>query len=252
VSSEGGFQGVGPLLEQLCSPAMVDRGRGHEANAGMAMLFVVPLEEALAVGAGFFDASEALGEYRDKDHAGGLVAIRESVPVGRLLSSLPELDGELCVAGQAWEWDGVRFTVLHPEATAYQSQTSKTNNMSCVLRLENAFGSVLLTSDIEARDEQQLLARAPELLRSEVLLVPHHGSGTSSTPAFVATVAAREVIIPVGYRNRYQHPRPDVVARYAGSRVWRSDADGAVRIELSGGVALSAYRREHRRYWYGQ
>jgi competence protein ComEC len=124
--------------------------------------------------------------------------------------------------------------------------------MSCVLRLENASGSVLLTSDIEARDEQELLDRAPELLRSEVLLVPHHGSGTSSTPAFIAAVGARDVIIPVGYRNRYQHPRPDVVARYAGSRVWRSDADGAVRIELAGGVALAAYRSEHRRYWYGQ
>jgi competence protein ComEC len=60
-----------------------------------------------------------------------------------------------------------------------------------------------------------------------VLLVPHHGSGTSSTADFIAAVGAREVIIPVGYRNRYQHPRSDVVDRYAGSRLWRSDADGA-------------------------
>ena len=124
--------------------------------------------------------------------------------------------------------------------------------MSCVLRIENAFGSVLLTSDIEARDEQALLARAADRLRSDVLLVPHHGSATSSTPDFVATVAAREVIIPVGYRNRFQHPRPDVVARYAGSRLWRSDRDGAVRIELASRLALSSCRGEYRRYWQGR
>jgi competence protein ComEC len=241
-------QGLAVVVRTAEHALLYDTGPLYSAESDAGQRIVVPYLRAIGVKR--LDA--LIVTHRDQDHAGGLVAIRESVPVGRLLSSLPELDGELCVAGQAWEWDGVRFMMLHPDATAYQSQTSKTNNMSCVLRLENAFGSVLLTSDIEARDEQQLLARAPELLPSEVLLVPHHGSGTSSTPAFVTTVAAREVIIPVGYRNRYQHPRPDVVARYAGSRVWRSDADGAVRIELSGGVALSAYRREHRRYWYGQ
>lgn len=124
--------------------------------------------------------------------------------------------------------------------------------MSCVLRIDNAFGGVLLTSDIEGRDEQALLGRAPALLRSEILLVPHHGSGTSSTAEFIAAVGAREAIIPVGYRNRFQHPRPDVVERYAGSRVWRTDRDGALQLKLAGGLPLSSYRTEYRRYWHGQ
>ncbi|HRD94716.1 MAG TPA: ComEC/Rec2 family competence protein, partial [Accumulibacter sp.] len=241
-------QGLAVVVRTAKHTLLYDTGPLYSAESDAGQRIVVPYLRAIGVKR--LDA--LIVSHRDKDHAGGLPAIRESVQVARLLSSLPELDGELCVAGQAWEWDGVRFMMLHPDARAYQIPTNKPNNMSCVLRLENASGSVLLTSDIEARDEQQLLARAPELLPSEVLLVPHHGSGSSSTPAFVATVAARDVIIPVGYRNRYQHPRADVVARYAGSRVWRSDADGAVRIELAAGLSLSAYRREHRRYWHGQ
>ena len=152
---------------------------------------------------------------------------------------------------QAWEWEGVRFTILHPEDGDYDRRVAKTNNMSCVLRVENAAGSVLLTSDIEARDEQALLARSPALLASDVLLVPHHGSATSSTRAFIAAAGAREVVIPVGYRNRFQHPRPEVVERYGASRLWRTDRDGAVRISLAGGVSLSSYRTAYRRYWHG-
>lgn len=125
--------------------------------------------------------------------------------------------------------------------------------MSCVLQVSSAWGSVLLTADIEARDEQALLARAAAGLRSDVLLVPHHGSGTSSTLPFIAAVGAREAIIAVGYRNRFQHPRADVVDRYGGGRLWRTDRDGAVRVRLAAaGLSLSAYRGEYRRYWHGQ
>jgi len=123
----------------------------------------------------------------------GVVAVEEALPPVRTLSSVSELQPEHCVAGQAWEWDGVRFTILHPAAADYDRKAAKTNNMSCVLRVENAAGSVLLTSDIEARDEQALLARSPALLASEVLLVPHHGSATSSTPAIAqVSVASAE------------------------------------------------------------
>jgi competence protein ComEC len=165
---------------------------------------------------------------------------------------MPELAGERCFNGQAWEWEGVRFTMLHPEATDYEQKVRKTNNMSCVLRIENSTGSVLLTSDIEAVDEQALLRRSPLLLRSDVLLAPHHGSRTSSTPDFIAAVGAREVIFPVGYRNRFNHPRPDVVERYAGSRLWRTDLDGEIRITLADTTGLAAYRQSYRRYWHGQ
>ncbi|WP_300451553.1 DNA internalization-related competence protein ComEC/Rec2 [Accumulibacter sp.] len=241
-------QGLAVVVRTAGHTLLYDTGPLYSAESDAGQRIVVPFLRAQ--GLGLIDA--LIVTHRDKDHSGGVVAVQEALPIARTLSSVPELAGERCVAGQTWTWDGVRFTILHPQADDYEHQAVKTNNMSCVLRIENAVGSMLLTSDIEARDEQALLARAADQLRSDVLLVPHHGSGTSSTPDFVAAVGAQEVIIPVGYRNRFQHPRPDVVARYAGSRLWRSDRDGAVRIELASELALSSYRGEYRRYWQGR
>lgn len=112
--------------------------------------------------------------------------------------------------------------------------------------------SLLLTSDIEARAEAALLARGRERLAADVLLVPHHGSRTSSTPEFVAAVGGREAIFPLGYRNRFGHPKAEVVARYEGVRQWRSDSDGAVSVQLGrGGINIEAERATRRRHWHG-
>jgi competence protein ComEC len=121
-----------------------------------------------------------------------------------------------------------------------------------VLRVEAGGRAMLLTSDIEARDEAALLARDRALLAADVLLVPHHGSRTSSTAEFLAAVDARDAIIPAGYRNRFGHPKAEVVARLeaAGARLWRSDRDGAVSVRLGPGMpAPAAWRRERPRYW---
>jgi len=93
---------------------------------------------------------------------------------------------------------------------------------------------MLLAADVEARAEREMLAGAAAALPSDVLLVPHHGSKTSSTPGFVDAVAPRLGILSVGYRNRFRHPNPDVVARYVarGVELHRTDAEGALRIAL--------------------
>jgi competence protein ComEC len=87
-----------------------------------------------------------------------------------------------------------------------------------------------------------------------VLLVPHHGSGTSSTEALVARLRPREAIVPVGYRNRFGHPLPEVVARYelAGARLWRTDRDGALQVRLGQEVSITAWRTLRPRYWHLQ
>lgn len=103
--------------------------------------------------------------------------------------------------------------------------------------------------------ESHLLQRYAGDLAADIMLVPHHGSKTSSTPDFIKAVGASEVIVPVGYRNRFGHPKPEVLARYEaqGSRLWRTDRDGAVRIELGGAMpSPAAWRQEHRRYWQGR
>ena len=241
-------QGLAVVVRTAEHNLLYDAGPLYSAESDAGQRIIVPYLRAHGVR----QIDALVVTHRDTDHSGGVLAVQEALPIARTLSSVAELPGEPCFAGQAWEWDGVRFTILHPSATDYEHRAAKTNHMSCVLRIENAFGSVLLTSDIEARDEQALLDRAAARLRSDVLLVPHHGSGTSSTPDFISAVGARAAIIPVGYRNRYQHPRPDVVERYSGSRVWRTDRDGAVRIDLTSELALSSYRAAYRRYWHGQ
>jgi len=242
-------QGLAVVVRTAGHSLLYDTGPLFSAESDAGQRIIVPHLRAQGVRR----LDTLIVTHRDKDHSGGVVAVEEALPIGRRLSSVPELQPEPCIDGQSWEWDGVRFAILHPVAADYQRQAARSNNMSCVLQVSSAHGSVLLTADIEARDEQALLARGAGRLRSDVLLVPHHGSGTSSTPPFIAAVGAREAIIPVGYRNRFQHPRADVVDRHAASRLWRTDRDGAVRVSLvAAGLSVSAYRNEYRRYWHGQ
>jgi competence protein ComEC len=94
----------------------------------------------------------------------------------------------------------VEFATLYPFDSTYLDPRIKTNDLSCVLRISGAGGSVLLTGDIEARAESAMLARDATLLRSNLLIVPHHGSRTSS-PAFIAARVRPPVYTP-GYRHR--------------------------------------------------
>lgn len=242
-------QGLAVVVQTADHALLYDSGPLYSSEANAGQRVVVPYLRASGVAR--LDA--LVISHRDQDHSGGTAAVRAALPVGRLLSSIPELGGEACSAGQAWEWDGVRFTMLHPRADDYLIAAKKSNNMSCVLRVATDQGGVLLTADIEAADEQALRARAPALLASTVLVAPHHGGKGSSTPEFIAAVGARQVVFSAGYRNPFRHPHPAVLERYAASRQWRTDRDGALRIVLTPGSSeVSAWRDQRRRYWYGQ
>jgi len=130
----------------------------------------------------------------------------------------------------------------------------KENDRGCVLKVSTAGASALLAGDVESRAEAQMLARDPQALRAQVLVVPHHGSRTSSTPAFVAAVAPEIAIFSVGYRNRFHHPHPAIVQRYAaaGAQLRRTDREGALHVELPAreghAIAVRAYAGQ-RHYW---
>lgn len=236
-------QGLAVVVRTAGHALLYDTGPiyGTEANAGQRV--VVPFLRA--VGVAKLDA--LMVSHRDKDHAGGFETVREALPVTRLLTSIPTL-GDPCVAGQSWRWDGVRFDVLHPAGDGL-TEVANTNSRSCVLRVEAGGHALLLPADIEARDERALLAGNAAALRSDILVVPHHGSRGASTAEFVAAVGASESVFSVGYRNAFGHPRPETRARYAQSRQWRTDHDGAVSIVLGETTRVSAWRSTHRRYW---
>ncbi|OYU84084.1 MAG: competence protein ComEC, partial [Burkholderiales bacterium PBB5] len=198
--------------------------------------------------------------HRDADHVGGAASLLAALPVAAISSSLEAghpllqrgVPAQRCLAGQRWDWDGVRFEVLHPTADDYATQR-KPNDVSCVLRATDAAGHrVLLTGDIEAPQEAALLARhgAPALA-STVLIVPHHGSKTSSTAAFLDAVQPQWAVVQAGYRSRFGHPAAPVLARYAerGLTVVRSDQCGAWRWD---GQGARCERADRRRYWHDQ
>jgi competence protein ComEC len=192
--------------------------------------------------------------HADSDHAGGLASLQAALPVGSLLSSLADVGGERCAAGQEWRWDDVQFTILHPLAESYAAAPGN-NHLSCVLAVATGRHRLLLTGDIAAVDEAALLARAGETLAADVVLAPHHGAKTSSTAPFVAAVGAQHALFSAGYRNRFGHPLSAVVERYAesGARIWRTDRDGALGITLrADGVTVSAWRQARQRYWHGR
>jgi competence protein ComEC len=124
--------------------------------------------------------------------------------------------------------------------------------MSCVLRISIGARAILLTGDIERYSEARLLQQHRDKLSADVLIAPHHGSKSSSTDEFVAAVLPNHVVFTAGYRNRFNHPHPDVQQRYldSGAELLRSDDDGAIMIEMDARqIRLERYRKTHRRYW---
>ena len=249
-------QGLAIHVQTATHDLLFDAGPAFSADADSGNRIIAPYLRAMGVRS--LDA--LVISHADKDHDGGAASVLAALPVAILKASLPfehalsaqPVPQELCHDGDGWNWDGVRFDMLHP-GTGPLSR--KTNDVSCVLRIIAGGRSMLLTSDIEAVSERDLLARYPAALAAEVMTAPHHGSRTSSTPEFIAAVAARDVIFPVGYRNHFGHPRPDVVLRFAqgGARLHRTDADGAVSVGLgTAGIVFRHEREERRRYWHAR
>ena len=254
-------QGLAVLVQTHRHALLYDTGPRFNDTADAGNRIIAPMLRSIGVAR--LDAM--MISHQDTDHSGGAMSVLETVPVGALYSSLPgdhpilraRMErGEAatrCAAGERWNWDGIEFTVLHPVVPNYSNPKLKPNDLSCVLRVANTAGSALLTGDIEARTEADLVRRGGDALQADVLVVPHHGSRTSSTPAFIAAVHPRYAVFTPGYRNRFQHPRPEVVERYdaAGIRSYRTDYDGALTFTFGEGQTHEprAERKEHTRYW---
>ena len=256
-------QGTAVVIQTHAHALVYDTGpRWHEtADAGNRI--VAPWLRA----AGIRGLDALVVSHADLDHSGGALSILQLVPVRTLHSSLPE-DSPIvlrhverglhlrCRDGQHWEWDGVRFEFLFPRDLHYADRWRKSNDLSCVLRVGAAAGVALLAGDIEATSELDLLIERRDALAADLVVVPHHGSRTSSTPSFVAAVAARHAVFTVGHRNRFGHPRADVVARYRDNQaaLHRTDQGGALTFTFAppGPGRPQAERDRVARYWHAR
>lgn len=242
-------QGSAVLVRTASHSLLYDAGPrfGPDSDAGERV--VLPLLRALGER---LDATVV--SHSDSDHAGGAEAVRAAHPQSRWLASFSADAQERCVAGQRWTWDGVSFEVLRPLPQDYGPDGQgllSTNAMSCVLRVASAQYSAWLGGDIDAAREVQLALARPQD-RATVMLAPHHGSLTSSTPVLLNALQPRWVLVQSGYRNRFGHPAQAVLDRYRQRAIqWVESPDcGAATWRSAEPDAVQCHRRESRRYWH--
>ena len=248
-------QGNAVLVRTATHALLYDAGPRYSLESDAGHRVLVPLLRSLGT-----QLDRVVLSHRDTDHVGGANSVLAMQPQADLWSSM-EPDTlvqavrpvQRCQAGQHWVWDGVRFDVLHPQGGAYDAP-AKPNALSCVLRISSGDRAVLLAGDIEEAQEAQLVADGANL-RADVLLVPHHGSKTSSSAAFLQAVQPTLALVQAGYRNRFGHPATVVVERYrrenillidsphCGAFVWQS-----WRLEAPQNDACLRLREQ--RYWH--
>ncbi|MBB6064848.1 competence protein ComEC [Pseudoxanthomonas broegbernensis] len=238
-------QGLSVVVRTARHALLYDAGPAVRDGYDAGERAVLPALRALGVGR----LDRVVISHADQDHAGGWPAVRRGVPVDLSLApaGAPLAPDAPCRAGEAWTWDGVEFRFLHPpEHFPYLR-----NEASCVLRIASRHGAVLLPGDIGEVVEQRLL-REPAWLRAEVVVLPHHGSGGSSSAGFVAATGARLALVAAGHGNRFGHPRPEVVRRWQrhGAEVLATPRSGAIRVWLDeDGPAVRERRPWKARLW---
>ena len=247
-------QGNAVIVRTATHTLVYDSGPRYSRESDAGHRVLVPLLRALGE-----RVDTLVLSHRDVDHTGGAAAVLAMQPHAALVSSIEDghelqslRKASRCVAGQRWQWDGVSFDVLHPSVDDYQAG-AKSNALSCVLRISNGRQSALLAGDIELAQEARLVANAvrPVNLKADILLVPHHGSKTSSSAAFLQAVQPRIAIVQAGYRNRFGHPAAPVMERYLqqGVRVVQSPHCGAAWWRSQQPATLQCQRVTAFRYW---
>ena len=247
-------QGLATVLESEQYVLVYDTGPIYSPSFNAGESVVVPyLRER-----GIEKIDMLIISHADNDHAGGVDSILAHMQVDRLVSSTPhEFKHDRlspCREGITWERNGVQFRFLHPNQDIHR--LSK-NNRSCVLRVTHSAGSVLMTGDIERSTERNLLENQADLLDTDVLVVPHHGSNSSSAIAFIQATSPEYAIFAAGYRNSYRFPNKKVVSRYEefGTTLVNTASEGMVTFTFSNrhGVQLQpGYRDVHRRFWHSR
>jgi competence protein ComEC len=247
-------QGNAVILRTATHTLVYDAGPRYSADSDAGHRVLVPLLRTTNE-----NVDAVVLSHRDIDHSGGIKSVLNMHPKANFISSI-ESTHELqlirrvqrCVAGQAWQWDGVDFAVLHPSASDYEA-SQKSNALSCVLRISTKQASVLLAGDIELAQEARL-AVDQKALKSTVLLVPHHGSKTSSSAAFLDAVQPEFAVVQAGYRNRFGHPAASVVERYDERRIKVIDTAhcGAFQWSSATPKETRCQRDIAKRYWHHQ
>lgn len=248
-------QGLSVLVQTHNKTLLYDTGAKFSPRFDIGQRVIVPYLNYIGVS----HLNYLLISHGDNDHAGGADAVMQMLDVEVLIaesevfkqkSRLASRD-KICEAGRRWEWDGVNFEILHP-AGIYQ----KSNNRSCVLKISNANSGFLMAGDIERKAETQMLKLASTKIAADILLVPHHGSNTSSSPAWLEMINPQVAIVSAGYKNRFSHPTQKILQRYQqrGIEVINTAQAGMIQLKFGAvnekpAIQVKQQRKVSTHYW---
>jgi competence protein ComEC len=248
-------QGLATIVATRSHVLVFDTGPSFRSGTDAGLLVLVPYLRDQ----GIRRIDVLAVSHDDDDHKGGTASVLGALPVRNLVlgpsirriivAGEPAGRAQSCRRGVRWQWDGVSFEWLHPGVTVHD----RDNDSSCVLLVRSGEHTVLLTGDIGAAAEEELLqSGGPGHV--EVVVAPHHGSRTSSSAPFVAATAPRWVVFTAGHRNRWGFPAPAVVARWrsAGAHTLVTSTSGAIDFVATPGEALAPprqWRIDRRRFW---
>ncbi|WP_438969964.1 DNA internalization-related competence protein ComEC/Rec2 [Methylophaga sp.] len=217
-------QGLAAVVETENNVLVFDTGPRYSEEFDTGRAVIAPFLK----NRGINKVDRLIVSHGDNDHIGGAKSLTELSTVDTIYTSdvtvLPK--SKACIAGQSWEWDKVQFNILQP----FPAQTGSNNNRSCVLKITGLKRSVLIPGDIEKESEMKLVKQYGKHLHADILVIPHHGSSTSSSMTFIKAVNPTHGLIPVGYRNRYNFPVEKVLNRHQeqGITLHRTDYHGAI------------------------
>ena len=242
-------QGLSMVVQTRSHNLVFDTGASYPSGFNLVDAVLLPYLRH----AGISRVDRLILSHGDNDHAGGAETLVERLPVRSIREGEPwrnPVKGKLCRAGESWRWDGVEFTFINPLGNVGR----KGNNASCVLLVQGKGGSLLIPGDIEERVERLLTTQLASMAPIDVVVAPHHGSLSSSSPQFVNATAADHVLFAVGHNNRYRFPRKEIVARWkrSGAKPWGTNRDGAIELHFDAQRGLlepSTHASRRPRYW---
>jgi len=244
-------QGLSVVVRTRDHTLVYDAGARFPSGFDLGEAAVVPALHAI----GITRLDKLIVSHGDNDHAGGAAAVLAAFPHAAVSGGEPErlhVAATQCLAGEAWSWNGVAFRIVHP----HEPLSAKNNDRCCVLEVRSGDSALLLTGDITATVEAEVAAALAPVAAHTLLLVPHHGSKTSSSPAFIDALEPELALVSSGYRNHFNHPSPAIVARYRAAGVslldtphsgfagFRFAADAAPRLIEQGRIDRHPYWRE--------
>lgn len=241
-------QGLSVLVRTKNHQLLYDTGAGNAHGFSRGTSTLVPALNALQIE--YLD--KVIISHGDNDHYGGLEGLKKSISINRLEASHDSLKQpfEQCQQGDSWLWDGVRFRYLWPS----HALSNKKNDRSCVLQIEANGRTVLLTGDISKESELALSEQYGKQLKSDIIIVPHHGSKTSSSIEFLDFVRPQIAVVSSGFQNRFKHPNLKVVERYQhrGTTVVNTADSGWIELQSSatGWQWKLRERLDNKKYWH--